>query len=180
MAGSLLVASPDLLDPNFAGSVVLLLDVDDHGALGVVLNQPSGVDLGEAWPQVADTASEPRQLFVGGPVAPEEAMAVCVVADPHPVAGWRKAYGSVGVLDPEVAPECLAAEIIGLRVYVGYAGWGREQLLAEVAEGSWFVVPSRPEDLFREDVTTLRRDVLRRQPGEQAWASTRPADPDLN
>ncbi len=180
IAGALLVAAPDLLDPNFAGSVVLLLDVDAEGVLGVILNRPTEVDLDEVWPQVAGRASAPDQLFLGGPVAPEEALAVCLLAAPDDVPGWRRAYGAVGVLDPEVTPAELASEVLGLRVFAGYAGWDVAQLDAEIAEGSWSVVPSRAEDLFRDDVSTLRRDVLRRQPGEQAWASTRPADPDLN
>ena len=47
-------------------------------------------------------------------------------------------------------------------------------------EGSWFVVPSVPEDLFGQDPEGLWRRVLRRQPGELAWVSTQPADPTLN
>lgn len=178
--GTLLVAAPDLLDPNFAGSVVLLLDVDEDGALGVILNRPSGLDLDDVWPQLAPHATQPDQLFVGGPVSPEEAMAVCRVASPTTTIGWRRAFDRVGVLDPQADPDRVAAEVASLRVYAGYAGWGHQQLLDEVAEGAWIVVPSRPEDLFRADVTTLRRDVLRRQPGEQAWAATRPADPRMN
>ncbi|MSZ77265.1 MAG: hypothetical protein F2667_09190, partial [Actinobacteria bacterium] len=50
----------------------------------------------------------------------------------------------------------------------------------EVAEGSWYVVAARADDVFRLDPTDLWRDVLRRQPGDLAWHSTRPADPDLN
>ncbi len=65
-------------------------------------------------------------------------------------------------------------------MFAGYAGWGAGQLEAEIAEGSWYVVPALTADLFREDTTTLRRDVLRRQPGELAWVSTRPADPMQN
>jgi len=65
-------------------------------------------------------------------------------------------------------------------VYAGYAGWGAEQLRGEIAEGSWYVVAGETADAFRADTTDLWRDVLRRQPGELAWHSTRPLDPGLN
>ena len=68
----------------------------------------------------------------------------------------------------------------GLRIYAGYAGWEAGQLEGEVEEGSWYVVPSLPPDCFRDDTHGLWRDVLRRQPGQLAWHSTRPLDPDLN
>ena len=66
------------------------------------------------------------------------------------------------------------------RIFAGYAGWGEEQLEVEIREGSWFVVPSEPDDLFGQDPLGLWRRVLRRQPGELAWVSTQPADPTLN
>ncbi len=180
IAGALLVAAPDLGDPNFAGSVVLLLDVDEDGVLGIVLNRPTAIQLADVWPQWAGRVADPSYLFHGGPVETDTAMAVSLLTAPGAVAGWRQAYGAIGVLDPELDPDRLGDELRALRVFAGYAGWAAAQLAEEIAEGSWFVVPSRPEDLFRADVETLRRDVLRRQPGDQAWVSTRPANPDLN
>ena len=67
-AGMLLVATPQLLDPNFADTVVLMLDVDEGGALGVVLNRPSGVPVAEVLETWGEIASEPEVLFRGGPV----------------------------------------------------------------------------------------------------------------
>ena len=67
-----------------------------------------------------------------------------------------------------------------MRVFAGYAGWGADQLQEEIAEGSWYVVASEIDDVFRSEVGDLRREVLRRQPGELAWVSTRPADPLMN
>ena len=58
-AGMLLVATPQLLDPNFADTVVLLLDVDDNGALGVVLNRPTGVPVAEVLADWSDVVAEP-------------------------------------------------------------------------------------------------------------------------
>jgi putative transcriptional regulator len=179
--GCLLVATPVLLDPNFADSVVLLLDVGEEGALGVVLNQPSGVPVADVLEPWADLAAEPDVLFRGGPVGLDGALAIARLADPEdePV-GWRRTFGEVGLVDLDSPVELLDGGVSGLRVYAGYAGWGAGQLEDEVAEGSWYVVASEPEDLFRAHVDGLRREVLRRQPGELAWVSTRPVDPAMN
>lgn len=177
----LLVATPALVDPNFVDSVVLILDTDDSGALGVVLNRPSQVPVEEVLASWAPVVAEPVVLFHGGPVGLDGALAVATLADPgnEPV-GFRPTFGPVGLVDLDSPVELLEGSLSAMRVFAGYAGWGVGQLDAEVEEGSWYVVPSEPGDLFRADVETLRRDVLRRQPGELAWVSTRPFDPTLN
>ena len=183
--GDLLVATPALLDPNFERTVVLMLDLDDSGALGVVLNRPSTVPVREVLPDWTDLAGEPDVLFQGGPVSTDSALAVGAAAalgsdpDVEPV-GFRRLYGDVGIVDLDTPTEIVAPALTGMRIFAGYAGWGEEQLAGEIREGSWFVVPSMPEDLFGQDPEGLWRRVLRRQPGELAWVSTQPADPTLN
>jgi putative transcriptional regulator len=179
--GTLLVASPELIDPNFADSVVLLVDTDDGGALGVVLNRPSQIAIAEVLEPWRDAVDPPEVLFHGGPVGTDGALALARVRDPQdePV-GFRLAFDDIGLVDLDSPVELLDGSLRAMRVFAGYAGWGAGQLVAEIAEGSWYVVPSEPGDLFREDTTTLRRDVLRRQPGDRAWASTRPVDPLMN
>jgi putative transcriptional regulator len=179
--GALLVATPALLDPNFAATVVLLLDADEQGALGVVLNRPSPVLVDDVLAGWSEVVTEPEVLFVGGPVSPEGAIAVGLLDDPddEPV-GFRPVTGRLGVLDLDTPVELVSGSLAGMRVFAGYAGWGAEQLEAEIEEGSWYVVPGESGDVFRGDASGLWRDVLRRQPGELAWHSTRPVDPDLN
>jgi putative transcriptional regulator len=161
--------------------VVLLLDADADGALGVVLNRPSGVPVGDVLESWGDVVADPEVLFHGGPVSTDGALAVAVLADPEdePV-GWRPTYGSVGLIDLDSPVELVDGSLRAMRVFAGYAGWGAEQLVEEIAEGSWYVVASELDDVFRSDVEDLRRQVLRRQPGELAWVSTRPADPLMN
>ncbi len=182
----LLVATPALLDPNFVDSVVLLLDADADGALGVVLNRPSPVAVADVLGGWADLAAEPEVLFQGGPVSTEGALALGLLRAPDDVpVGFRPvegglAGGGVGLLDLDTPRELLEGSLSRLRIFAGYAGWGAEQLEAEIAEGSWYLVPGSAADVFRLDTGQLSRDVLRRQPGEMAWHSTRPLDPDLN
>lgn len=192
-SGMLLVATRALEQSEFEASVVLLLDVEEPdpgdaaargvsgGALGVVLNRPSGVPVDEvlaAWGQVVD---EPEVLFQGGPVGAEGALAVALLADGEdtPV-GFRAVEGRLGLVDLDTPIELVRGAVSRLRIFAGYAGWGVGQLDAEVEEGSWYVVPGEPGDAFGADVARLRREVLRRQPGDLAWHSTRPVDPTAN
>jgi putative transcriptional regulator len=182
-AGQLLVATPLLLDPNFAETVVLLLDADEDGALGVVLNRPSPVPVADVLEPWAAVVAEPDVLFRGGPVSTEGALGVGRLRSPDdaPVGFREVAAGQgLGVVDLDTPVELVDGSLAGLRIYAGYAGWGAGQLEVEIEEGSWYVVPSLPLDYFRDDTQGLWRDVLRRQPGELAWHSTRPLDPDLN
>ena len=180
-AGMLLVATPVLLDPNFAETVVLMLDVDEGGALGVVLNRPTGVPVSDVLDPWAEIVAEPEVLFQGGPVSTEGALGVALLRDERdsPV-GFREIDGRLGVVDLDTPVELVDGSLAGMRIFAGYAGWGSDQLAAEIEEGSWYVVPSEARDAFRLDPSDLWRQVLRRQPGELAWHSTRPLDPELN
>lgn len=179
--GSLLVATPALLDPNFSDTVVLMLDSDESGALGIVLNRPSPVLVSEVVEGWGDVCAEPEVLFRGGPVSTDGAIALALLrdADDAPV-GFRPILGRLGVVDLDTPVELVDGTLEGLRIFAGYAGWGAQQLAREVEEGHWYVVPSELVDAFRGDTASLWRDVLRRQPGDLAWHSTRPADPEMN
>jgi putative transcriptional regulator len=184
--GDLLVATPSLLDPNFERTVVLVLDLDENGALGVVLNRPSTVEVREILPDWTEVARSPEVLFQGGPVSTDSALAVATSTtaagadeDAEPV-GFRRLYDDVGIVDLDTPTEIVVPALNGMRIFAGYAGWGEEQLAAELQSGAWFVVPSEPTDLFGDDPLGLWMRVLRRQPGELAWVSTQPADPTLN
>ncbi len=180
-AGSLLVATPSLLDPNFERAVILLLDLDANGALGVVLNRPSDVPVDEVLPAWADGVTAPDVLFVGGPVSTDSALAVgALPAEREEPVGFRRLYDDIGIIDLDAPPELVVPALEGLRVFAGYAGWGGGQLETEVAADSWYVLPSQHDDVFAAAPTGLHRQVLRRQPGELAWVSTRPLDPTQN
>jgi putative transcriptional regulator len=183
-AGRLLVATPRLADPNFERAVVLLLDHDESGSLGVVLNRPSPVPVSDVLAGWGDLAAEPDVLFHGGPVSTDSALAVAAVPLGEPPegdpVGFRRLFDNTGIVDLDTPTELLSDAIVRLRVFAGYAGWGDGQLLAEIEEGSWYVVPLDADDLFGADPELLWASVLRRQPGELAWVSTRPTDPTMN
>ncbi|MET9252134.1 YqgE/AlgH family protein [Streptomyces sp. NPDC003717] len=184
LTGRLLVATPALADANFERAVVLLLDHDEEGSLGVVLNRPTPVGVGDILEGWAELAGEPGVVFQGGPVSLDSALGVAVVpgessTDAAPI-GWRRVHGAIGLVDLEAPPELLAPAVGALRIFAGYAGWGPGQLEDELAEGAWYVVESEPGDVSSPFPQRLWREVLRRQRGELAMIATYPDDPSLN
>ncbi|HET8604105.1 MAG TPA: YqgE/AlgH family protein [Marmoricola sp.] len=180
-AGRLLIASPLLGDPNFARSIVLLLNADDDGALGVILNRPSGTRVDEVLGPWAGLVRTPEVLFQGGPVETNAALALARVADAEEdLVGWRPLFDSTGLVDLDTPVELLEGGLAELRIYAGYAGWSAGQLEAEIESGAWLVVPAEASDLFAADPDQLWGQVLRRQPGEVRLLATMPADPTMN
>jgi putative transcriptional regulator len=186
LTGRLLVATPKLADPNFDRAVVLLLDHDAEGTLGVVLNRPTPVGVGDVLEPWAALAGSPQVVFQGGPVALDSALGLAVVpGGPHAdedggLLGWRRVHGAIGLVDLEAPPELLAAELGSLRIFAGYSGWGPGQLARELEDGAWYVVESEPGDVSAPDPEQLWRAVLRRQRSGLAMVATYPDDPRLN
>jgi putative transcriptional regulator len=182
LTGRLLVATPTLGDPNFSRTVVYVLDHDESGTLGVVVNRPTTVPVGEVLPDWQQYTTDPGVLFQGGPVALDSALGLAVlpgVGDDEPV-GWRRVVDGLGLVDLDAPPEVLVEGMAGLRIFAGYAGWGSGQLEDELAEGAWYVVPGQARDAFTADPEGLWRAVLRRQGGDLALVSTYPEDPTQN
>ncbi len=179
--GMLLVATPELGDPNFAGSVVLLLDANDAGVLGVILTRPTRTPVEQILPDWSGLSSPPSVLFEGGPVGTDGALAVSRLRDRDvaPV-GWARVTSDLGLLDLDTPTDLIGDALTDVRIFVGYAGWDAEQLQGEINTGSWYVVDGSLNDVFDADASGLRNRVLRRQPGQLAWHVTRPLDPRLN
>jgi putative transcriptional regulator len=172
LRGSLLVAAPTLVDPNFRRTVVLLAEHNADGAMGLVLNRPTDTPVADALPDLAALAGNGQSVYLGGPVALESVLAVAELEDPADAS--ELLFGSVGfVQEPDVP-------VRRGRVFVGYAGWTAGQLEAELEEDAWFVVPSEPDDLFDDEPDELWSTVLRRQGGAYAVLALMPPDPSLN
>ncbi|WP_345036687.1 YqgE/AlgH family protein [Streptomyces sannanensis] len=180
LTGRLLVATPALADPNFDRAVVLLLDHDEEGSLGVVLNRPTPVGVGDILEPWAALAGEPGVVFQGGPVSLDAALGIAVIPGDEGPLGWRRVYGAIGLVDLEAPPELLASALGSLRIFAGYSGWGPGQLEEELTEGAWYVVESEPGDVSSPRPEGLWRAVLRRQRSELAMVATYPDDPSLN
>ena len=178
LRGRLLVATPALGDPNFDRTVVLMLEHTPDGAVGLVLNRPSGTDLDEAgadWEGWDLLAAQPSVVFVGGPVSRTAVICVARLAADE-ADGFQPLLGDIGLANMGGPPQGIDT----VRLFAGYAGWGGGQLEGEIAEGAWFVVDADPGDPLTADPETLWEDVLRRQGGRLAMFALCPADPSQN
>lgn len=181
------MASPRLADPNFTGSVVLVLDDGPEGTLGVILNRPGSVPVGEilgGWEALAQ-AAPPAVMFHGGPVALNSVIGLAHLrgsGDAGSHAGWVGLFDGVGALDLASPPS--AGEDHQLldcaRLFTGYAGWGPGQLDGELAEGAWFVLAAEETDVTTDSPEALWHDVLRRQGGDMAMLAAFPPHPSVN
>jgi putative transcriptional regulator len=186
LSGRLLAATPLLGDPNFRRTVVLIVEDDpEEGTLGVVLNRPTEVPVGQVLEPWTELVTGPSVVFRGGPVSPNSALALAMARGEEEPVGWRSLDGSplmskIGLVDLDAPPELLAEGITSFRVFAGYAGWGAGQLRAEIDEGAWYVLSGEPADAFFAEPERLWPSLLRRQGGELAFVATYPDDPVMN
>lgn len=176
LSGQLLVASPTIGDPTFARTVVLVVDHDRDGALGIVLNRPTETTVEAVVPDIAPMFLADDVVHDGGPVQPESLLTVAEFRDPADAA--LLVLGRVGMVRGDEDPRC--PDVDRARAYAGYAGWAPEQLDDELAASDWLVVPARPDDLFREDSAELWHVALARMGGAYARLGSPPEDPSVN
>lgn len=177
--GTLLVASPGLLDSNFRRTVVYVIDHRGEGTLGVVLNRPSEVAVDDVLPAWGPHVTEPSAVFVGGPVDPKTALCLAAMRtgeDVSAMAGVIGVRGPVALVDLDSDPDALVARFRGMRVFAGYSGWDVDQLAGEIDRGDWIVVPALPSDVLASPSQDLWARVLRRQGMPLALLATHPVD----
>jgi putative transcriptional regulator len=176
--GHLLIAGPSLADPNFWRTVVLMVEHNDDGALGLVLNRPAETTVGEAVPQLADLADPDDEVLIGGPVQPSAVIVLADFEDPDEAA--LISFESVGVLASGSPLDELGAGVSRARVFAGHAGWGPGQLDDELERGDWILEPATYDDAFANDPRELWPSVLSRKGGSYALIARMPADPSTN
>lgn len=148
--GSLLLAAPSMLDPNFMHAVVLMCDHDEAGAYGLIVNRPTAIGLGQLLSDhpLADQLVLP--VHEGGPVGRDRLQFLhCraeLAEDAIALAPGVFLGGAVEELIDGLVLDRFGEQ--DLRVVVGYAGWGAGQLEAELAEGSWLLAAGTPELVF--------------------------------
>jgi len=180
--GKLLVATPRTIGDVFRRSVVLVLQHDEDGAQGVVLNHPMVAPISAVLPYWQDYVTDPPNIFQGGPVALDSALGLVTVPGDkveEPL-GVRLLFGGIGLVDLDIPPVVVMPEVAGLRIFAGYAGWSPGQLDDEIRAGAWYVVEAEARDAFTSEPETLWSTVLRRQRGNLAFVASFPDDPTMN
>lgn len=178
LRGKLLIASPALLDPNFARSVVLIAEHTEDGAMGLVLNRPSDAEVSMAVGELGGIVAPGDLVYDGGPVQTSAVMVLAEFNDPEAAAAV--VLGDVGFLPAEGDPAELAEGLRRTRVFAGHSGWSSGQLDAELEEGSWIIVPARVDDVFAPDPDELWSETLERKGGPYARLGRIPEDPSVN
>ncbi|MDH6680128.1 putative transcriptional regulator [Rhodococcus sp. LBL1] len=181
--GSLLVSSTELFEPTFRRTVVYVIEHNDAGSLGVVINRRSDTSVQEVLPQWADVASDPKAIYVGGPVTRDAALCLATLrtgVDITGVDGLRRIDGRVVMVDLDADPDTIAPVIEGLRIFAGYAGWTFGQLDSEIEHDDWIVLSALASDVVSPPRVDVWGQVLRRQPMPLALLATHPIDVDLN
>lgn len=165
LAPALLLSMPQLVDPNFARTVVLLCKHSEEGAFGLVMNRPlvtSGRVVVNLDPPVA--AEQDLEVWVGGPVEPERSwMLVGGDADADDEVGMRIADGLYLSTSPSLLRRMLSPEPPPLaRLMVGYSGWGPGQLETELNESSWLLSDIDCDLVFRTPPDRMWEAAIRR------------------
>ncbi|MGL4944265.1 MAG: YqgE/AlgH family protein [Thermoguttaceae bacterium] len=147
-SGQLLVASPSLLDANFHQTVVLMIDGDDDGAIGVVLNRVAEKTVRDMWRDVfhRDVAAQ-HFIRLGGPV-----FGPIIAVHSEPSLGEREVGRGVFVsLDRDNLDALVVEPPDAFHLFIGHAGWGEGQLRNEIKEGSWFCLEASRETIFGDE-----------------------------
>jgi putative transcriptional regulator len=157
LTGHLLVASQNLLDPNFVKTVVLLVQHGKEGALGLVLNRPIDKNVQDLWREVGGGPCVSQQpVYLGGPV-PGPLMAV----HDHPDAGELEIMPGIFFSASKQNLDILVAQTLHpYKIFIGNSGWGAGQLENELEEGAWLSLSATAEHLF-QDSTELWHLVSR-------------------
>lgn len=188
LTGRLLVAvpgpRPDDEDPEpdvFDHGVVLVLHHDqESGAHGLVLNHPLQASVEAILPGWERHVSPPDMVFQGGPVQVDSALGLVSLPPGVETLGLKRLFADIALVDLDAPTALVAAEIGGMRVFAGYAGWEQGQLEHEIAAGIWWVVDCRSRDPFTPHPELLWSSVLRRQRNELSFAVHYPNDPSRN
>jgi putative transcriptional regulator len=146
----LLIAKPDLTDPNFSRTVVLATQAESGETVGVILNRPSG----RTHPRSGDA------LFSGGPVMREVLLAVFRSAQPPEAPAFHVLRGVYLTMHPANLDKLLSGEAREYRLYSGFSGWAPGQLESELQRDSWFVLPATENLLFRPDTEGMWEQLL--------------------
>lgn len=181
--GSVLAAAPDMLDPNFMHSVVLICRHTEEGAYGFVVNRPASVMLDTLAPDHPVLGKQSFPVFTGGPVGLDTLQFLHRAGQDIPggieigaglfLGGDLDALGSYLEKDSDRAQR-------NVRLLVGYSGWAAGQLEGELATGSWLPAALEQDWIFGKDAQATWRSVLRSLGGGVSDLADLPPDPSWN
>ncbi|HEY2681018.1 MAG TPA: YqgE/AlgH family protein [Candidatus Udaeobacter sp.] len=175
-AGSLLVAHPNMVDPNFRRTVLFVSEHEPaEGALGVIINRPLDRPVAELVYGTPPTGLDNVPVFLGGPVGKNQLMFAAFE--------WNKGAGlklnhNISFDQGSDAPS--HKDLLTVCAFVGYAGWGAGQLESEVKQKAWVVQNANPSVLKLDRLPNLWFDIMRKLGPWYKMLAAAPDDPSLN
>ena len=181
LQGQFLVAPPGLIEPNFHRAIVLVLQHDENGALGLVINRPTNSEIDNIWEVMTGTSlANEGVLYIGGPVE-----------GPIMLLHTRAEYSEQQVMPGLYVSsrktnlaKLVSEKALPYKVFSGYAGWAEGKLDAELQQGGWLVAPASPEDIFSMDTTDPWKSLCQRLGHTVLQAATGqhqiPPNPEIN
>lgn len=171
--GVLLVAKPDLPDPRFAQTVVLVTQTADQQTVGVILNRPTSVRLRDIVDDEALAQNYDQPVFFGGPVLPRTLIALFESRETPEAPAFHVLRDVYLTMHPAAIESLLAQPGARYRLYAGFSGWAPSQLQGELLRDSWYLLPATPELVFRANTEGMWRELLEKARGERAAAPNR-------
>lgn len=179
LKGRLLVSEPFLPDPYFKRSVVLLIEHNDEGSVGLILNKPLNINLNETF---QDFPNFEHEIYMGGPVQASDLFYLHTLGD--------VIEGSERITDDlywggnfESVKNLLSTDTVSneeLKFFIGYSGWEKGQLLRELEEDSWLVTEAPTQSIMSRDIKNLWRVILKDMGDQESLMADFPEDPSLN
>lgn len=164
LKGQFLIAARSLRDPNFFKTVVLIVEHDQNGAMGVVINRPSAVTVKKALAQHFELPETNNMVYVGGPVEPRGLFILhdtgSLNDDPLPVVPGVYVGNGPNVFEQIVGSLIEGQTNITFRIFSGCSGWAPGQLEGELERGDWYTNTAVAEDVFEADPYQIWDDQL--------------------
>jgi putative transcriptional regulator len=157
LANQFLIAMPAMVDPNFSRTVTFLFEHSAQGAMGIVINRPTKMQLAEVFLQLklqsTNHLAEGRRVLQGGPVQTEQGFVIHRTGDSGNGGNWEYSVQVSDRIQITTSRDILAAIAVGegppeAIVALGYAGWGAGQLEAELQSNAWLTVDADESVLF--------------------------------
>lgn len=190
LRGYLLISETELMDPNFHRTIVLMIDHNDEGAFGLVLNRPADATLSEVVEEFDGAAAGSASMFIGGPVEqhylftlhtglPDDRTSPYSSA---PVDGvtFEPVFSSIETYLLEKWPDSAPDDRPTFSFFLGYAGWGPGQLEHELAEKAWVVIPADSDIVFNDRPENGWQSALSRKGGLYRIVAQTGFKPSLN
>ena len=154
LANQFLIAMPGMVDPNFAGSLIYLFEHTDRGAMGLVVNRPTEVDLKTLFDKIElkleITPLLNQPVYFGGPVQVERGF---VLHESDSLSPYSSSLMIPGGLTMTTSKDVLEAVAVGkgpehFLMTLGYSGWGAGQLEEEIILNGWMNIPLAREQMI--------------------------------